>query len=146
MECDILRDGTLDFPDELLAQLDYVVASVHAVFTLPPAEMTERIIRAISNPYVTMLGHLTGRLLLSREGYQVDVPAIIEAAAATGTIIELNASPQPARDGLALVAAGQRKGREMRRSTPTPTPPRLCRICTSASASPARGGSRATTW
>ncbi len=91
-ECDILRDGSLDFPDEILASLDYVVASVHASFTLGEAEMTARIIRAISNPHVTMLGHLTGRLLTTREPYQVDVPAIIEAAAATGTIIELNAS------------------------------------------------------
>jgi len=92
-ECDVLRDGTLDFPDEVLSQLDYAVASIHNVFNLPEAEMTARIIRAISNPYITMLGHLTGRLLLSREGYAVDVPAVIEAAAATGTWIELNANP-----------------------------------------------------
>ncbi len=92
-EVDILKDGTLDFPDEILAQLDYCVASVHNVFNLPEAEQTARIIRAITNPHVTMLGHLTGRLLLSREAYAVDVPAIIEAAAATGTIIELNANP-----------------------------------------------------
>ncbi len=93
-ECDILKDGTLDFSDETLSTLDYVVASVHSSFSLPEAEMTKRIIRAIENPHVTMLGHLTGRLLLSREPYQVDVPAIIEAAAATGTIIELNANPR----------------------------------------------------
>jgi len=92
-ECDVLKDGTLDFPDEVLSELDYVVASVHSVFNLPEAEMTERIIRAISNPYVTMLGHLTGRLLLTREPYAVDVPAVIEAAATTGTWIELNANP-----------------------------------------------------
>jgi DNA polymerase (family 10) len=92
-ECDILKDGTLDFPDEILGQLDYVVASVHAAFTQSQAEMTKRIIRAISNPYVTMLGHMTGRLLLAREAYQVDVPAILDAAAETGTVIELNASP-----------------------------------------------------
>jgi DNA polymerase (family 10) len=93
-EVDILKDGSLDFPDEVLAQLDYSVASVHNVFNLPEAEMTRRIIRAMENPHVTMLGHLTGRLLLSRDGYQVDTPAIIEAAAATGTIIELNANPR----------------------------------------------------
>ena len=92
-EVDILKDGSLDFPDEILAQLDYAVASVHNVFNLPEAEMTARIIRAISNPHITMLGHLTGRLLLSREPYAVDIPAVIEAAAATGTIIELNCSP-----------------------------------------------------
>jgi DNA polymerase (family 10) len=61
---------------------------------LPEAEMTARIIRAISNPHVTMLGHVTGRLLLAREPYHVNVPAVIEAAAATGTIIELNANPR----------------------------------------------------
>ena len=93
VECDILKDGSLDFPDDVLAQLDYVVASVHAVFNLPEAEMTRRIVRAISNPHVTMLGHLTGRLLLSRDGYAVNVPAIIEACAETGTVIELNANP-----------------------------------------------------
>jgi len=94
VECDILRDGTLDFPDEVLAQLDYVVASVHSAFTLSEAEMTERIIRAMTNPYVTLLAHPTGRLLLKREPYAVDIPAIIEAAAETGTWIELNAAPK----------------------------------------------------
>jgi DNA polymerase (family 10) len=92
-ECDILKDGTLDFADGVLAQLDYVVASVHSVFNLSEAEMTKRIIKAIENKHVTMLGHLTGRLLLDREAYAVDVPAVIEAAAETGTIIELNANP-----------------------------------------------------
>lgn len=91
-EVDILKDGSLDFSDEIMSQLDYVVASVHNVFNLPEAEMTKRIIRAIENPHVTMLGHLTGRLLLQRPAYQVNVAAVIEAAAATGTIIELNAS------------------------------------------------------
>lgn len=94
VECDILKDGSLDYPDEILSRLDYVVASVHAVFNLPQKEMTRRIIRAISNPHVTFLGHPTGRLLLSRNPYELDMPAIIDAAAETGTIIELNANPQ----------------------------------------------------
>lgn len=93
-ECDIRRDGSLDFSDEVLSSLDYVVASIHSSFSLPEAEMTKRVIRALSNPYVTMLGHLTGRLLLTRSPYAVDVPAVIEAAASTGTWIELNASPE----------------------------------------------------
>ena len=92
-ECDILKGGELDFPDEVLSTLDYVVASVHSSFTMGEAEMTARIIKAIENPSVTMMGHLTGRLLLSREPYAVNIPAVIEAAAATGTIIEINASP-----------------------------------------------------
>nr|MDQ2660190.1 PHP domain-containing protein [Verrucomicrobiota bacterium] len=94
IECDILRDGSLDFPDELLAQLDYVVASIHSAFTLSEGEMTERIIRALSNPYVTFLAHPTGRLLLRREPYAIDIPAVIEAAAETGTWIEINAAPK----------------------------------------------------
>jgi len=94
VECDILRDGSLDFPDEILAQLDYVVASVHSAFTLSEADMTRRIVRAMQNPHVTMLAHPTGRLLLRRDPYQIDIPAIIEAAAATGTWIEINAAPK----------------------------------------------------
>lgn len=94
IECDILKDGSLDFDDPVLARLDYVVASVHSSFSLGTDEMTRRIIRAMENPHVTMLGHATGRLLLSREPYAIDVPAVIEAAAATGTWIELNANPR----------------------------------------------------
>ena len=93
-EVDIHKDGTLDYSDEIMAQLDYVVASVHSSFQLSEAEMTARIIRAMENKYVTMLGHLTGRLLLQREAYSVDTGAIIDAAARTGTIIELNANPR----------------------------------------------------
>jgi DNA polymerase (family 10) len=93
VECDILNGGKLDFEDGILAQLDYVVASVHAGFTQDEETMTARIIKAIENPHVTMLGHLTGRLLLRREPYAVNVPKILEAAAATGTWIELNANP-----------------------------------------------------
>jgi len=94
VECDILRDGKLDFDDEILAALDFAVASIHSVFNLSEAEMTKRIIRAMENPFITILGHLTGRLLLKRDPYLVDVPAVLEAAAATGTWIELNAAPK----------------------------------------------------
>ncbi len=94
VECDILRDGKLDFDDDLLSELDYVVASVHSVFNLSEAEMTRRIIRAIGNPFVAILAHPTGRLLLQREPYVVNLPAIIEAAAETGTWIEINAAPK----------------------------------------------------
>jgi DNA polymerase (family 10) len=94
VECDIHKDGTLDYPDEILSQLDYVVASVHSSFNQSQAEMTARIIRAISNPYVTMLGHLTGRLLLGRDSYALDIPAVIDAAASTNTVIELNSNPR----------------------------------------------------
>jgi len=92
-ECDILKEGKLDFPDSLLKELDYVVASVHSGFTSNEKEMTDRILRAIENPHVTCLGHLTGRLLLEREAYPVNIPKILDAAAANGTWIELNANP-----------------------------------------------------
>jgi DNA polymerase (family 10) len=94
VECDILRNGSLDFDDETLADLDYVVASVHSAFNLSEGEMTRRIIRAISNPYITMLAHPTGRLLLKREPYVVDIPALLDAAAETGTWMEINAAPK----------------------------------------------------
>jgi DNA polymerase (family X) len=94
VECDILRDGSLDFSDDVLRELDYVVVSVHSVFNLSEADMTKRIIRALENPYVTLLAHPTGRLLLKREGYHVDLAKIIDAAAANGTWIELNAAPK----------------------------------------------------
>lgn len=92
-ECDILTDGRLDYADELLAKLDYVVVSVHNAFTQDEATMTARIIRAIEHPSATMLGHLTGRLLLRRGGYQVNAGKIIDAAIANSVVIELNASP-----------------------------------------------------
>ncbi len=92
-ECDILPDGRLDFDDELLASFDYVVASVHTHFNLPEGEMTRRILRAISHPRVTILGHATGRLLLRRDGYKVDMEAVLQAAAKHGTLIEINAHP-----------------------------------------------------
>ena len=91
-EVDILRDGSLDFEDEILAQLDFVVASVHNSFSLPEEEMTARVIKAIENPHVTMLGHSTGRLLLRRDPYPINLDKVIDAAAASGTIIELNCS------------------------------------------------------
>src|SRR5438094_3911004 len=94
VECDILRDGSLDFDDDTLAALDFVVVSIHSVFNLSEAEMTRRIISAISNRFVTILAHPTGRLLLQREPYDVDIPAVLEAAAETGTWVELNAAPK----------------------------------------------------
>jgi DNA polymerase (family 10) len=92
-EVDILKDGKLDFPDDLLAELDVVIASIHQSFSQSEAETTKRLIGVVRNPYVHMLGHLTGRLLLEREPYKVNQRAVIDACAETGTWIELNASP-----------------------------------------------------
>lgn len=92
-EVDILPDGTLDYSDKVLALFDYVVVSVHSKFKMTEAEMTNRITKALKNKYVTMLGHPTGRLLLSREAYPVDMIKVIDAAAEYGKIIEINSHP-----------------------------------------------------
>jgi DNA polymerase (family 10) len=93
-EVDILRDGQLDYPDTVLSQLDWVVASVHAHFALTEAAQTARICKAMENPYVCVLGHPTGRLLGRRDPYAVNISALIEKAAETGVALELNASPE----------------------------------------------------
>ena len=93
IESDILADGSLDYDDDLLAQFEYVVVSVHSQFNLDRDKMTARIIRAIEHPCSTVVGHLTGRLLLEREGYEIDIDRIIEAAAQSGVAIEINAHP-----------------------------------------------------
>lgn len=92
-EVDILPDGSLDWSDKVLAGFDYVVASIHSKFKMTEAEGTKRIIKAIKNKYVTMLGHPTGRLLLQRDGYPVNMVDVINAAADYGTVIEINAHP-----------------------------------------------------
>lgn len=92
-EVDILKDGTLDFDDSILAKLDYAVASVHSSFHMDEKTMTRRLIRAMENPHVTMIGHLSGRLLLKRDAYPLDHARIIDCAAETGTVIELNCNP-----------------------------------------------------
>lgn len=92
-ECDILRNGDLDLDDTVLRDLDYVVVSVHSAFSQSEAVMTQRILKALEHPCSTMLAHPTGRLLLRREGYAVDMPKIIDAAIEHGKIIELNANP-----------------------------------------------------
>ncbi len=92
-ECDILKDGSLDYANDVLASLDFVVASIHSNFNLSPEEQTRRMLRAISNPYVSIIGHPTGRILLARAGYDLDIEAVIDAAAARGVCIEINASP-----------------------------------------------------
>jgi DNA polymerase (family 10) len=92
-EVDILEDGSLDYDDELLAGFDYVVASVHTLFGLPEPEQTARVCKALSHPRVTMLGHATGRLLLRRDGYKINLDEVLTAAAAHGKMIEINAQP-----------------------------------------------------
>lgn len=92
-EVDILADGSLDYDDELLAGFDYVVASVHSLFNMTEEEMTARVCKALAHPAVTMLGHSTGRLLLKRDGYKIDLEAVLQCAARYGKMVEINAQP-----------------------------------------------------
>lgn len=93
IESDILPDGSLDYPEELLARFDFVIASVHSILKMSREKATERIIKAIENPHTTILGHPTGRLLLSREGYPLDWDAVLDALAQHNVALELNANP-----------------------------------------------------
>jgi DNA polymerase (family 10) len=93
IEVDILADGEIDLSNEVLAQMDVVIASVHTLFNMPEPQMTERVLRALENPYVRILGHATGRLLLRREPYAIDVEAVIRRAAELGVAMEHNANP-----------------------------------------------------
>ncbi|QEC74990.1 DNA polymerase/3'-5' exonuclease PolX [Mucilaginibacter ginsenosidivorax] len=93
IESDILYDGALDYPDEILKKFDFIVASVHSILKMDEAKATSRLITAIENPYTTILGHPTGRLLLSRKGYPIDYKKVIDACAANNVIIEINANP-----------------------------------------------------
>ena len=93
IESDILNDGSLDYPDEILKKFDFIVASVHSNLRMDEEKATARIIKAIENPYTTILGHPTGRLLLSRKGYPINYKKVINACAANNVVIEINANP-----------------------------------------------------
>jgi DNA polymerase (family 10) len=93
IESDILPDGKLDYPDETLAKFDFIVSSIHSVLNMDIRKATQRLITAIENPYTTILGHPTGRLLLRRAAYPIDHKSIIDACAANNVVIEINANP-----------------------------------------------------
>jgi len=93
-ECEVHPDGSLDYPDEVLRELDIVLAAVHSRFRMSEAEMTARIVKAMENPHVDLVAHPTGRLLGQRESYSVDVERLVEAARRTGTALEINAAPE----------------------------------------------------
>jgi len=93
IEVDILRDGSLDLPDEVLEKLDVVIASVHSHFRLSRAEQTERVLKAVESPHVDIIGHLTGRLLGRRPGYEIDIDAVLESAARNRKVLEINSYP-----------------------------------------------------
>jgi DNA polymerase (family 10) len=93
IESDILADGSLDYPDDILETFDIVVASVHSRFRMDKAEQTRRVIKAVSNPHTTILGHLTGRLLLRRPGYEIDIEPVLAACGEHGVAVEINSNP-----------------------------------------------------
>lgn len=93
VESDVLGDGSLDYPEEILQDFDFVIASIHSQFRMSREDMTRRLLTAMSNPYCTMMGHVSGRLLLARDPYEVDLESILECAAANKVIMELNTSP-----------------------------------------------------
>jgi DNA polymerase (family 10) len=93
LECDILPSGELDLDPKVLGQLDFVIGSIHSRFDMPEEEMTARVCRALANEHLDMLGHPTGRLLLSREGYRINLDRVLEAAKEHDKIVELNAYP-----------------------------------------------------
>jgi DNA polymerase (family 10) len=93
IESDILGDGSLDYPDEVMASFDLVIASVHSKFRMGRREQTDRIVKAVENPRTTILGHVTGRQLLRRPGYEVDMERILGACARHGVAVEINAHP-----------------------------------------------------
>ncbi|MBI4387963.1 MAG: PHP domain-containing protein [Candidatus Omnitrophica bacterium] len=93
IESDILPDGSLDYPEKVLKNFDFIIGSVHSRFNMNEKEMTKRVVRAMENPHTTMIGHVTGRLLLGRAGYGIDCSTLFETSAKTGCLIELNANP-----------------------------------------------------
>jgi len=110
LECDILRDGAMDIAEDALAELDLVIGSVHSYFNLEAQEMTDRLLRALESPSLTILGHVTGRLLLQREAYPFDFERVAAKAAQRGVFFEVNASPERLDLPGHLVRASKRKG------------------------------------
>lgn len=110
IEVDILPNGTLDMPDEILKDLDIVIASIHTNFRMEEKEMTERILKAMSNPYVKILAHPTGRILLERDPYRVDMEKILKSAGERGIVVEINSSPERLDLNETLIKEGKRFG------------------------------------
>ena len=93
IESDILPDGSLDYPDDVLRRFDFIIGSIHGQFRLDPEAQTERLVRAASNPFVTIIGHMTGRQLLRRPGYELDIERVLTACAEHGVAVEVNGNP-----------------------------------------------------
>lgn len=125
IECDILKDGTMDLANEALAQLDIVIGSVHSFMNLEPAEMTDRILRALECPHLKILGHLTGRILMHRDGYQFDFEKVATEAARRGVWLEINANPERLDISGPLLRTAKAKGCKFTISTDSHHPKHL---------------------
>ena len=127
MEVDILGDGSMDMPNEILKQLDIVLATIHSRMNMPKDEMTDRILKALDNPYVKILGHPTGRQLLRRDPYQFDMEKVFDAAKRRGVVVEVNANPERLDPVRPPCPSGQREGVKSRYldRRPLPRPFRL---------------------
>jgi DNA polymerase (family 10) len=110
LECDIRKDGSMDLEEGALSELDYVIGSVHSYMNLEPAEMTDRLLRALESPSLKVIGHPTGRMLLHREGFAFDFDAIATEAARRKVMMEINASPERLDLTAALIRAAKAKG------------------------------------
>jgi len=128
LECDILKDGSMDIADDALAELDLVIASVHSYMNMEPAQMTDRLLKAIENPNVNVIGHPTGRLLLNREPYLYDFEKVAEAAAKRGVALEINASPERLDLHATLLRIAKSKGARFTISTDAHHPAHLANI------------------
>lgn len=117
LECDILRDGTMDLSEDALAELDIVIGSVHSYMKMEPAEMTDRLLRALESPSLRVLGHPTGRLLLERDAYEFDFESVAAKAAERNVWFEINASPERLDLSAPLIRSAKRKGARFTIST-----------------------------
>ncbi|MDQ6699800.1 MAG: DNA polymerase/3'-5' exonuclease PolX [Acidobacteriota bacterium] len=129
LECDILRDGAMDIANDVLAELDFVIGSVHSHMNLEPLEMTDRFLRALECPHLTVLGHLTGRLLLNREPYRFDFDRVVTEAVRRNVAFEINASPERLDLSSQMVRTAKSKGAKFTVSTDAHHPKHLLNIC-----------------
>jgi DNA polymerase (family 10) len=125
LECDILKDGTLDLANDALAELDFVIASVHSHMNMEADEMTDRLLRALECPYIRVLGHPTGRMLLNREGYPFDFERVVDQAVRAGVWLEINASPERLDLNSHLVRTAKARGARFTISTDAHHPSHL---------------------
>jgi DNA polymerase (family 10) len=125
IECDILRDGTMDLANDALAELDIVIASVHSHMNLEASEMTDRLLRALECPHVRVLGHPTGRMLLQRDPFLFDFDRVVGEAVRRGVWLEINASPERLDLGSAMIRAAKAKGAKFTISTDAHHPKHL---------------------